>query len=129
MSPALSDLPVRKVVKALESVGFSHVRTKGSHAVYRNREGRVAVIPQHGVVKRGTLASRVDSATGGPDLCRVRARVRLNAALGHPTPDFPPQSLQLSLQCIQLGVGDADQFVRFGARVAPSVLDQAQAER
>ena len=23
----------------------------------RNREGRVAVIPQHGVVKRGTLAS------------------------------------------------------------------------
>jgi hypothetical protein len=55
--------------------------------------------------------------------------VRLSAALGHPTPDFPPQSLQLSLQCIQLGVGDADQFVRFGARVAPSVLDQAQAER
>jgi predicted RNA binding protein YcfA (HicA-like mRNA interferase family) len=33
------------------------VRTKGSHAVYRNREGRVVVIPQHGVVKRGTLAS------------------------------------------------------------------------
>jgi predicted RNA binding protein YcfA (HicA-like mRNA interferase family) len=33
------------------------VRTKGSHAVYRDQEGRVAVIPQHGVVKRGTLAS------------------------------------------------------------------------
>ena len=33
------------------------MRTKGSHAVYRNREGRVAVIPQHGVVKHGTLAS------------------------------------------------------------------------
>ncbi|HYZ53705.1 MAG TPA: type II toxin-antitoxin system HicA family toxin [Streptosporangiaceae bacterium] len=57
MSPALSDLPVRKVTQALESVGFSYVRTKGSHAVYRNREGRVTVIPQHGVVKRGTLAS------------------------------------------------------------------------
>ena len=25
--------------------------------MYRNREGRVAVIPQHGVVKRGTLES------------------------------------------------------------------------
>lgn len=25
--------------------------------MYRNREGRVAVIPQHGVVKCGTLAS------------------------------------------------------------------------
>lgn len=57
MSPALSDLPVRKVVRALESVGFSHVRTKGSHAIYRDQAGRVAVIPQHGVVKRGTLAS------------------------------------------------------------------------
>ena len=57
MSPALADLPVRKVTQALESVGFSYVRTKCSHAVYRNREGRVAVIPQHGVVKRGTLAS------------------------------------------------------------------------
>lgn len=57
MSPALSDLPVRKVIRALESVGFRYVRTKGSHAVYRDPEGRVAVIPQHGVVKRGTLAS------------------------------------------------------------------------
>lgn len=57
MSPALADLPVRKVIQALESVGFAYVRTKGSHAVYRDREGRVAVIPQHGVVKRGTLAS------------------------------------------------------------------------
>jgi predicted RNA binding protein YcfA (HicA-like mRNA interferase family) len=38
-------------------VGFSYVRTKGSHAVYRNQDGRVVVVPQHGVVKRGTLAS------------------------------------------------------------------------
>ena len=57
MSPALSDLPVRKVIGALDSVGFSYVRAKGSHAVYRNQDGRVVVVPQHGVVKRGTLAS------------------------------------------------------------------------
>lgn len=57
MSPALADVPVRKVIRALESAGFSHLRTKGSHAVYRDQQGRVAVIPQHGVVKRGTLAS------------------------------------------------------------------------
>jgi predicted RNA binding protein YcfA (HicA-like mRNA interferase family) len=57
VSPALADVPVRKVIRALESAGFSHVRTKGSHAVYRDQQGRVAVIPQHGVVKRGTLAS------------------------------------------------------------------------
>jgi predicted RNA binding protein YcfA (HicA-like mRNA interferase family) len=57
VSPALSDLQVRKVTRALESVGFSYVRTRGSHAVYRNREGRVTVIPLHSVVKRGTLAA------------------------------------------------------------------------
>ena len=28
MSPALSDLPVRRVIRALESVGFAYVRTK-----------------------------------------------------------------------------------------------------
>ena len=57
MSPALSDLPVRKVTKALESAGFSYVRTKGSHGVYRNQDGRAVVVPLHSVVKRGTLAS------------------------------------------------------------------------
>jgi len=32
------------------------------HAVYRNREGRVAVLPLHGVVKRSTLASTLRQA-------------------------------------------------------------------
>jgi predicted RNA binding protein YcfA (HicA-like mRNA interferase family) len=67
VSPALSDLPVRRVIRALESVGFSYVRTKGSHAVYRNPDGRVAVIPQHGTVKRGTLASILRQAGLAPD--------------------------------------------------------------
>ncbi|MBY8874105.1 type II toxin-antitoxin system HicA family toxin [Micromonospora sp. PLK6-60] len=57
MSPALADLPLRKVLHGLEKAGFEHVRTKGSHAVYRNPSGNVVVVPQHGTVKRGTLAS------------------------------------------------------------------------
>lgn len=57
MSPALADLPGRKVLDALKKAGFEHVRTKGSHAVYRNLAGRVVVVPQHGTIKRGTLAS------------------------------------------------------------------------
>jgi predicted RNA binding protein YcfA (HicA-like mRNA interferase family) len=57
MSPALADLPLRKVVDALSRAGFVHVRTKGSHAVYQHPNGRVAVVPQHSTVKRGTLAS------------------------------------------------------------------------
>ena len=39
MSPALSDLPFRKVTRALESVGFGYVRTKGSHASTATRTG------------------------------------------------------------------------------------------
>jgi predicted RNA binding protein YcfA (HicA-like mRNA interferase family) len=53
MSPALSDLPVRKVTRVLESIGFNYARTKGSHAVYRRSDGRVVVIPEHGTIKRG----------------------------------------------------------------------------
>ncbi len=57
MSPALSDLPVREVIRALRSAGFERVRVKGSHAIYRDADGRVVVVPEHGTIKRGTLAS------------------------------------------------------------------------
>ncbi|MBV8995356.1 MAG: type II toxin-antitoxin system HicA family toxin [Pseudonocardiales bacterium] len=57
MSPALSDLPLRKITIVIESLGFVHVRTKGSHAVYRHPDGRAVVIPQHSTIKRGTLGS------------------------------------------------------------------------
>ncbi|GAA2698033.1 MULTISPECIES: type II toxin-antitoxin system HicA family toxin [Actinosynnema] len=67
MSPALSDVPVRKVVRVLESVGFAYNRTRGSHAVYRHEDGRVAIVPMHGTVKRGTLASILRQAGLSPD--------------------------------------------------------------
>lgn len=57
MSPALADVPLRKVVQALTNAGFTHVRAKGSHAVYQHTNGRVVVVPQHATIKRGTLAS------------------------------------------------------------------------
>ncbi|WP_326552690.1 type II toxin-antitoxin system HicA family toxin [Micromonospora sp. NBC_01813] len=57
MSPALADLPRRRVENALKAAGFAHTRTKGSHAVFRNASGRVVVVPQHDTIKRGTLAS------------------------------------------------------------------------
>jgi predicted RNA binding protein YcfA (HicA-like mRNA interferase family) len=62
VSPALADLPVKKVIRALESVGFEHARTRGSHAIYRHEDGRAAVVPLHGTVKRGTLASIIRQA-------------------------------------------------------------------
>lgn len=42
------------------------MRTKGSHAVYRNSGGRVVVMPEHGTVKRGTLASILRQAALNP---------------------------------------------------------------
>ncbi|GAB3811698.1 type II toxin-antitoxin system HicA family toxin [Micromonospora zhanjiangensis] len=57
MSPALADLPFRKVEQALLKAGFVQARIKGSHVVYRNPSGKVVVVPQHGTVKRGTLSS------------------------------------------------------------------------
>ena len=66
MSPALSDVLVRKVLRALESIGFVHRRTSGSHAVLRHPDGRVAIVPQHGTVKRGTLSSILRQAGVSP---------------------------------------------------------------
>lgn len=57
MSPALSDVPVRKIIHVIESLGFVYTRTKGSHTVYRHTDGRAVVIPQHRTIKRGTLGS------------------------------------------------------------------------
>ncbi|HEX7302845.1 type II toxin-antitoxin system HicA family toxin [Lentzea sp.] len=62
MSPALSDVAVRKVTRVLHSLGFEHTRTKGSHAVYRHDDGRTVIVPMHGTVKRGTLASIIRQA-------------------------------------------------------------------
>jgi predicted RNA binding protein YcfA (HicA-like mRNA interferase family) len=57
VSPALADLPFRKVNDALMAAGYRQVRVRGSHVVYRGPAGNVVVVPQHATVKRGTLAS------------------------------------------------------------------------
>ncbi|WP_083752303.1 type II toxin-antitoxin system HicA family toxin [Saccharothrix sp. ALI-22-I] len=46
----------------LKSLGFEHVRTKGSHAVWRHHDGPTVILPMHGTIKRGTLASVVRQA-------------------------------------------------------------------
>lgn len=39
MSPALSDLPIRKVVRVIESLGFAYVRTKAATPCTGTRMG------------------------------------------------------------------------------------------
>jgi predicted RNA binding protein YcfA (HicA-like mRNA interferase family) len=54
------------LLAGLKKAGFEQVRVKGSHAVYRNTEGKVVVVPQHATIKRGTLASILRQAGPTP---------------------------------------------------------------
>ncbi|MCM3920339.1 type II toxin-antitoxin system HicA family toxin [Frankia sp. AiPs1] len=45
--PPLPVLPGGEVVKVLEKLGFEVIRTKGSHHMMRNAEGRFTVVPVH----------------------------------------------------------------------------------
>jgi predicted RNA binding protein YcfA (HicA-like mRNA interferase family) len=38
----------RRVIKALEMLGFTVVRQKGSHIIMKHPDGRLTVIPVHG---------------------------------------------------------------------------------
>jgi predicted RNA binding protein YcfA (HicA-like mRNA interferase family) len=40
-----------------EAAGFEHTSTKGSHAKLRHPDGRVAIVPLHRSLARGTFAS------------------------------------------------------------------------
>jgi predicted RNA binding protein YcfA (HicA-like mRNA interferase family) len=41
-------VPYRKLSKVAEAAGFHWVRSEGSHNTFRNAEGRIVVIPDHG---------------------------------------------------------------------------------
>jgi predicted RNA binding protein YcfA (HicA-like mRNA interferase family) len=41
-------LPYRELRRVVEAVGFRWVRQVGSHNTFRNAEGRIVVLPDHG---------------------------------------------------------------------------------
>ena len=41
-------VPYRELSKMAEAAGFHWVRREGSHNTFRNAEGRIVVIPDHG---------------------------------------------------------------------------------
>ncbi len=45
--PRLSPVPARKVIRALEALGFRPVRQKGSHLFMQHPDGRTTVVPIH----------------------------------------------------------------------------------
>ena len=57
MSPALPQVSGKEAVQALETAGFEHRSTKGSHAKLRHPDGRVVIVPLHRFLAGGTLGS------------------------------------------------------------------------
>jgi|NGEPerStandDraft_8_1074529.scaffolds.fasta_scaffold66076_2 predicted RNA binding protein YcfA (HicA-like mRNA interferase family) len=46
-------LPAKKVVKALENIGFEQIRQKGSHLFLQHPDGRTTIVPMHLTEKIG----------------------------------------------------------------------------
>ncbi|MEA1907907.1 MAG: type II toxin-antitoxin system HicA family toxin [Euryarchaeota archaeon] len=47
MIDIIKPLPARKVIGALENIGFRQIRQKGSHLFMRHPDGRTTLIPIH----------------------------------------------------------------------------------
>ncbi len=47
MIDVIKPLPARKVIRALENIGFRQIRQKGSHLFMRHPDGRTTLIPMH----------------------------------------------------------------------------------
>ena len=47
MIDAIKPLPARKVIRALENIGFRQIRQKGSHLFMQHPDGRTTLIPIH----------------------------------------------------------------------------------
>ncbi|MFA5785616.1 MAG: type II toxin-antitoxin system HicA family toxin [Actinomycetota bacterium] len=57
MSPALPVVSGAQTVKALVRAGFRQVSQRGSHVKLRHPDGRIAIVPAHDELARGTLWS------------------------------------------------------------------------
>ena len=63
MSSIIPILSSKEIVRALTKLGFVKVSQKGSHAKYKNlHTHRICIVPMHGQVARGTLASILQQA-------------------------------------------------------------------
>jgi predicted RNA binding protein YcfA (HicA-like mRNA interferase family) len=64
MIEELRNVPVRKLIRALERDGFVYRRAKGSQRVYRHADGRRVVIHYHhggDTLPIGTLSQIIDA--------------------------------------------------------------------
>lgn len=57
--PKLPVLSARKLIRALKNMGFEQLRQSGSHIVLKHADGRVAIVPNHKEIKKGTLRNGI----------------------------------------------------------------------
>lgn len=62
--PKLPVVSARKLIKALQRVGFRITSQKGSHIKMENEDGKVAIIPNHKEIKPGTLKNGILNPLG-----------------------------------------------------------------
>ncbi|MDA8281224.1 MAG: type II toxin-antitoxin system HicA family toxin [Actinomycetota bacterium] len=67
MTPALPVLSGADAVRALAKAGFVRVSQRGSHVKLRHGDGRVAIVPLHKELARGTLQSVLRQAGISPE--------------------------------------------------------------
>ena len=53
--PPLPVLSAKQLVAALQRNGFEWKRQKGSHITLQHPDGRIAVVPNHRTIAKGTL--------------------------------------------------------------------------
>ena len=62
--PKLPQLSGEELIKALRRLGFEVVSQKGSHVKMDHADGRVAIVPNHKLIKPGTLKKGILNPLG-----------------------------------------------------------------
>jgi predicted RNA binding protein YcfA (HicA-like mRNA interferase family) len=57
-------LSANELIKTLQKMGFTKVSQKGSHIKMKDNKGRTAIIPNHKVIKPGTLKKGILNPLG-----------------------------------------------------------------
>lgn len=59
----MKSLSPKELIKLLESLGFIHQRSKGSHQLFKHPDGRRTIVPYHSKdLKTGTLLAILKQA-------------------------------------------------------------------
>jgi len=53
--PKLPTVSAKELISALKKLGYTIISQKGSHIKMRNFENKTVIIPNHRVLKKGTL--------------------------------------------------------------------------